>query len=69
MELLGPPAAGLFLVGIAMCLYFSLLAGRVRIPDDPPEVDLELDELYRLRFGDSDDGIDDGIDVELRPVA
>lgn len=69
MELLGPSAAGLFLVGIATCLYFALLAGRVRIPDDLPEVDLELDELYRLRFGDSEAGADDGFDRELRPVA
>lgn len=76
MELLGPSAAGLVMVGIAACSYVLLRAGGVRIPDDPPEVDVELDELYRLRFGDSDgddyadtEDADGPEPVQLRPVA
>ena len=72
MELLGPSAAGLFLAGIAVCLYLVSTAGHVRIPDDPPEIDAELDELCRLRFGDSDtstDTDDESEPVRLRSVA
>ncbi len=72
MELLGPSAAGLFLVGIAVSLYLTMSAGRIRIPDDPPEVDVELDELCRLHFGDSETSTDtdDGPEpVRLRSVA
>lgn len=72
MELLGPSAAGLFLAGITVCVYLVLTAGHVRIPDDPPEVDAELDELYRLRFGDSEASAEPDVGqewVELRPVA
>lgn len=69
MELLGPSAAGLFLVGLSTCLLFVLRAGHVRIPDDPPEVEGELDELYRLRFGDQAAAGDEPETVELRPVA
>lgn len=72
MELLGPSAAGLCMLGIGICLYFVLAAGHVRIPDDPPEVDVELDELYTLRLGDSepvDDAVDEPEPVELQSVA
>lgn len=72
MELLGPSAAGLVMVGIAACSYVVLRAGSVRIPDDPPEVDMELKELYAVRFGDSepvDDAVDEPEPVELRSVA
>lgn len=70
MELLGPSAAGLFLVGISVCLYLVFTAGHVRIPDDPPEVDAELDDLYRLRFGDAEAEPEaEPEPAELRPVA
>ncbi len=64
MELLGPSAAGLFLAGIAVCLYLVMTAGHVRIPDDPPEVDAELDELLRLHVGDSETSIDTDTDTD-----
>jgi len=75
MELLGPSAAGLCVLGIGICLFFVLAACRVRIPDDPPEVDVELDQLYRRRSGDiepetgGEAGPGDAVGVELRPVA
>lgn len=67
MELLGPPAAGLFLAGIAVCLYLVLTAGHVQIPDDPPEIDAELDELFRLHFGDSETSTDTDTDTDVEP--
>jgi len=70
MELLGPSAAGLFLAGIAVCVRLVLKAGHVRIPDDPPEVDAELHELHRLRFGDTEaEPEPEPEPVTLRPVA
>ena len=51
MELLGPSAAGLCVLGIGICLFFVLAAGHIRIPDDPPDVDVELDLLFRQRHG------------------
>ncbi len=72
MELLGPSAAGLCVLGIGICVFFVLAAGHIRIPDDPPDVDVELGELYRRHFGDSepvDDAVEEPEPAELRPVA
>ncbi|MEZ5409501.1 MAG: hypothetical protein R2761_15845 [Acidimicrobiales bacterium] len=76
MELFGPPAAGLFLVGLTICVYFVLQAGHVRIPDDPLDIEAELDELQRLFFGETEEEPagesepESATDtVELRPVA